>query len=368
MQKIILGSVLKPVDDTRVYEKFGLSLAKRKNTEIIIFGTNTNDVAFEDIQENIRFESYDSSKKSSRILVSRLFLSLLKKEKPNYIIVHTIELLPIILWYKITHPKVKLCYDMLENYPLNFTAQQYHSTWYKTILSQVASWTEKLSYPFLDKIFVAEKAYTFEKKIPLKKTVILENKYAPILSDRYFKKNNEDLTITLCGSLTAIFGVYGFLKFVENASSCNNRLKFKIIGKAHEQDVIDRINLFGKTHNIELIGIHQFVPHKKIIKEMLNSDFIALPYPDNDSTKNCIPTKMYECLALGIPMLIQHNKIWKEITTPLKAALYIDFNTEKNFDDLYLKMTQLKAYPKGPHVEAYWINEERKLLNSLKFD
>ncbi|KXX69070.1 glycosyltransferase [Flammeovirga sp. SJP92] len=366
MQKIILASVLKPVDDTRVYEKFGKSLAKLDNTEIIIFGTKSNDTSLYYLEKNIQFEPYDINEKSSRRSAGRLFYALLKKVKPQHIIIHTIELLPYLIWYKINHRPVRIYYDILENYPLNFKAQSYYSSFTKHLLSIGAAIIEQLSYPFLDHIMVAEKTYLKEKFLPMAKTEVLENKYVSIVESKSDKNRNYKL-ITYCGTLTKAFGALEFLKFIDAISSCKNRLKYKfrIIGKAYESDVIQQIYNHAKIYDIEIIGITEFVPHLKIIEAMQDSDFVALPYPTNPSTQNCIPTKMCECMALGIPMIIQENSFWKSIVTPYQAGIFLDFNSF-NYTELEDKIIHLNPYPNGYNKNALWKTEEHKLFKIIK--
>ncbi|NME69837.1 glycosyltransferase [Flammeovirga aprica] len=363
MRKIVLASVLKPVDDTRVYEKFGKSLAKLEDTEVIIFGTQSNDASLYKLEKNVRFEPYDINEKSTRSNVGRLFHALLKKEQPESVIIHTIELLPFLVWYKITNKNAGIYYDILENYPLNFTAQSYYSNTFKYLLAFGANAIEKLSFPFIDYIFSAEKTYLEEKSLPKDKTIVLENKYVPILP-KIEKVKSETVHIIFCGTLSKAFGVMEFLNFVANIGSCKSQLniKFKIIGKAYEEDVIKRIEKYAEKYSIETVGITAFVPHLTIIKAMQEADFVALPYPSNPSTQHCIPTKMYECMAMGIPMLIQNNPFWERITTPYQAGVFMDFNS-CNIQELIDRIKVFEAYKNGINKNALWKTEEQKLLN-----
>lgn len=368
MQKIILASTLKPVDDTRIYEKFGKSLAKIKNTEVVIFGTESNNTLPYKLEQNIRFEPYVLNKESTRLKMSRLFYYLLKKEQPDLIIIHTIELLPVLLFYKLKNKGVKIFYDILENYPLNFKSQGYYTGIKSLLFSKSAYLIEQIAFPFLTHSFLAEIIYLKEKKLDIKKVTVLENKFVPI-SPQMNRKNSihNEVTITMCGTLTKIFGVIQFIEFIENLSSCNNSINyhFKIIGKAYEKDIIDLIRNKEKEFNIECTGIESFVSHSEIIKVMNQSDFVALPYPTNDSTKNCIPTKMFECMALGIPMIIQNNPFWKTIVNPYAGGVFIDFETFEvlNFEE---QLLNLKPYPNGINKNALWKTEEHKLLSLLE--
>ncbi|MBB6460670.1 glycosyltransferase [Flammeovirga kamogawensis] len=309
-------------------------------------------------------------KKPTRITTSRLFLSLINEIKPDILIVHTIELLPALLYYKFYNRKVKIVYDMLENYPFNFRYQQFRSPLKSKILSTLSNLIEKVSYPFLSYIFLAEKTYLKEKKLPLSKSVILENKYSPI--HHFTKKKKEEfntISFVFCGSLTKIFGVVEVIKWFSGLSSCNSILNYKltIIGKAYESDVIQALDKFAQNNKlVQCIGVKEFVPHEDIIREMFSCDFVLLPYPENQCTTNCIPTKLYECLALGVPMITQENLLWKKVCKESNGSLFIDFKQPIEIKSFEQKIKSFTPYPNGIDQKAFWYSEEKKLLNIIE--
>lgn len=90
--KIVIASVLKPVDDVRNYEKIAISLATNENYAITILGTEGNSLS-----ENSRivFNSWGKFKRLSlqRLIIQRIFWEKLTQEKPGLIICTTFELL-----------------------------------------------------------------------------------------------------------------------------------------------------------------------------------------------------------------------------------------------------------------------------------
>ncbi len=111
--KILLASVLKTVDDTRMYEKIGMALAKIDKAEIHIVGFASNNVSSYD---NIEFHGIFNFNRLSpkRLLASWKLWRLLLKLKPEVIIVNTHELLIVITLYRILFG-CKLLYDIPEN-------------------------------------------------------------------------------------------------------------------------------------------------------------------------------------------------------------------------------------------------------------
>jgi hypothetical protein len=74
---------------------------------------------------------------------------------------------------------------------------------------------------------------------------------------------------------------------------------------------------------------------------MLQSHAVLLPYKSNKSTENRIPTKVFECLSLGIPMIANECQIWSEIIKDLNAGLCIDFENY-NFEIFNLSSHKIK--------------------------
>ncbi|ANQ48452.1 glycosyltransferase family 4 protein [Flammeovirga sp. MY04] len=364
--KVVLGSVLKPVNDSRVYKKIGKSLAKLASSEILIVGTDIKDATPE--EGNIKFYPIFKEKKKvvHRLVANNHFFRFLKKHQPGIIIIHTIELIPSIILFKYLHPEVKIIYDILENYPLNFTEQRYHKKYLSPILSFAAQRIENLCFKYVDHLFVAEKTYFEEKKLPINKATILENKYGGEIELRSFQPGK--IHFLMCGSITKIFGAHHFLDFIDAVNKLKiEKYSFSIIGKAYEKDIIERIRIAElKYQNVSAIGIEEFVSHDLIIEKMLEANFVCLPYPYNKSTKGCIPTKMYECLALKIPMIINPNPLWENITNPQNAALYHDFTSDK-VTDLLKKLDSYVGYKNSPdQIDPLWKSEEEKLLKVIQ--
>ena len=92
-RRIVLASVLKPVDDTRMYEKIGVSLADRGNYEVYIIG-------YPSLHRYIESTSihFLPLKPFQRLSLQRLLapFKILKKTiqvQPDLLIVNTHELL-----------------------------------------------------------------------------------------------------------------------------------------------------------------------------------------------------------------------------------------------------------------------------------
>src|SRR5690606_5858672 len=123
--KTVIASVLKPVDDTRMYEKFGLSLQQTYRYEVNIIGfISKNPPEDRDIGFYQIFNFSNSS--CMRIFSSFRFEKYLFKIAPSLLIVTTFALLPIAILYKLFNHSTQLVYDVTEIYALNFETNRQH--------------------------------------------------------------------------------------------------------------------------------------------------------------------------------------------------------------------------------------------------
>ena len=92
--RILIASVLKPVNDTRMFEKVGQSLAKLSETEIHIAGFKAKNLSN---ASGIYFHPIFSFNRISfgRIQAQWNYYKLLLQLKPEVIIPNTFELLPV---------------------------------------------------------------------------------------------------------------------------------------------------------------------------------------------------------------------------------------------------------------------------------
>ena len=116
--KIVLASILKPVDDTRMYEKVGISLSQTKKYAINIIGFWTK----KKLKTNEAFTIFPAFSFERlafrRLLAPWMCLKKYIKVKPKLIIFNTHELLIVTIIYKIIFGG-KIIYDVQENYYRN---------------------------------------------------------------------------------------------------------------------------------------------------------------------------------------------------------------------------------------------------------
>ena len=116
-KKIVIASVLKPIDDVRAYWKLSQSIAKTNKYEVNIIGNVSKK---EPSYENIKFHSHPirGSQWIKRWFLRLKIMFKVLRIKPDILIITTHELITVSLLARLLiHCKV--VYDVQENYYLN---------------------------------------------------------------------------------------------------------------------------------------------------------------------------------------------------------------------------------------------------------
>ena len=105
------------------------------------------------------------------------------------------------------------------------------------------------------------------------------------------------------------------------------------------------------------------VPHLEILGAIQKADFGIIAYPPNSSTENTIPTKLFEYLGYGLPILLIDHAPWVERCRPFSAA--IPFHPD-NLDagGILYAMEHHKFYSEAPN-DVFWESEEVQLLQTI---
>ncbi|SFE90309.1 Glycosyltransferase involved in cell wall bisynthesis [Thermoflexibacter ruber] len=389
MKKIAIASVLKPVDDVRMYEKFALSIAKLfpNGYEIHILGAASSKVSDFQSIDNIffypiaRFDRLDNK----RWKYSQVFLQYILKIKPDLLIINSPELLLPSLFVKL-YLKTPIIYDVRENYFRNIWYQPTYPFFLRFPLAIFVRALEYVSRLWIDFYLLAEKNYEKEFSFSKGKSQVIENKYKRLMTNdellisNQLTTNNKQLTSNIqhlisstkhltflyTGTISYTYGTHRAIEFIEKIREylpdsqlivkgfCSDK-KYRAL---LEKEVIDSKFIHLEISNVPL-------NHQEIINAFAKADIALLPYLPNKSTENCIPAKLYEYIAHQVPMIVQFNPLWQEVCHPCNAALFIDF---KQFDieRLVKDLGSFSFYSEGSTAFVWWENEEAKLRQVIE--
>lgn len=353
---IVIGSVLKPVDDVRNYRKLARSIANQEDTEVLVCGFAGNSIPAE---KNISFAPlYHFGRLSAqRLFAPVLFLKFLLKHQPSSVIVCTHELLWAGVLYKL-FSSASLTYDVQENYYLNILYSGNFSGIIKYPVALYVRCKEMFCSLFINRYILAESCYASELSFVKNRYEIKENK--PLKEDFPKPKGSTQhlasktaYKLIYSGTIAESYGIFQALSFTEKLIKNGVNCQLSIVGFCPDAVLLEKLKkmISGKAY-VQLITDTKPISHQLIVEQLTDSDIALLPYIPNKATRNRIPTKLYECIALQLPVLITENEVWGKIITQKKAGKSIDFNNFSKED--WHTFIQSDFYPEAIKEEDFW--------------
>lgn len=382
MKKIAIASVLKPVDDVRMYEKFALSISKyfADECQIHILGAASSKISDFQSIGNIFFcpTALFDRLDNKRWKYGQVFLQHIVKIKPNLLIINSPELLLPSLFAKF-YLKIPIIYDVRENYLRNIWYQPTYPFLLRFPLAIFVRTLEYVSRLWIDFYLLAEKNYEKEFSFSKGKSQVIENKYKRLITNeellisnqlttnnKQLTSNTRHLTFLYTGTVSYAYGTHRAIQFIKQVREYLPHSQLIVKGFCSDRKY--KALLEKEAINIDFIRLEiSDVPinHQEIINAFAEADVALLPYLPNKSTENCIPAKIYEYIAHQVPMIVQHNSLWQEVCYSCKAALFIDFeqfDVEKLVEDL----GSFAFYSAGNTDFVWWENEEAKLKQVIE--
>lgn len=360
--KILIASVLKPINDPRMYEKFGKSLSLLKDSHIHILGN----LGAEPKGSNFTFYPIFSEKRFSfsRFLSSFYFTKKYIQVKPTVTIIQTHEFLLVMCLCKILFGG-KYLYDIQENYSKNLLFTNAFPVGIRQILAAWVRCKEWVTSLFIDGYILAEKTYESQLSfIQHHPTLVLENTCFRPASVEYkivqFEENKK-MKFLYSGTIHSSYGIFDavnwfveFLKIYPNA-------QLTILGSGKSTSEMTRLkSIVSKYPQIHFLGQEKSVAHNEIISAIKTHDFGLMPYPFSEHTFDKMPTKFFEYIVYRLPILIQQNPNWEPTLEKFNAGISIDFKKTPN--EKFVQEITKRTYFNNENLDAL-IWDDKKLTS-----
>lgn len=360
-RRIAIASTLKPVDDTRLFEKLGQSLALLENGEVFIIGFPSRR---QPTHAHITFLPLRPFK---RLSLARWWSPLkihqkIREVKPELLIVNTHELLIVALANRIFFG-TRIVYDIQENYYRNIIWTTAFPVWLRYPLAGWVRLKEKLLAPFFDGLFLAEKCYQHELSFA-RKGWVLENKCK--LPEGFVRTPDANrCQLLFTGTIAESTGIFQAIEWADQLHAVDKNVSLKIVGYCAQRAVLDKVrSLIQARPFIELVGGDVLVPHDRVMKAIQEANFGIIFYPHSPHTENRVPTKLYEYLAAQLPVLAQPAATWSQRILQNKAGVLVDFHITT--PEQLLHQMKSGAFYGTPTSDFEWRSEELKLQQAVK--
>ncbi len=356
-KKILIASVLKPVDDNRLYHKIALGLAPHYEVHLIGYEGHTLNSAYQNIHLHGAFR-FGRTSLVRWTAIPRL-IKCLNEIKPDFLIISAVELLPIVFYLKIKAnklKKIKIIYDIQEDYFKNIISQNVYPGLLKPILATFLRLLEKKTAKYISLYVLAEKNYkddiAFLKTAPSGSVIVLENKLPNSIGTSKKEinisyKEKTELKILIYGNISENYGTEKAILIINqlNLIQTDCIYTLTIVGNCFIEKYLEKLTELASIYKYIHLNIkNKPIKYELVLDYLKQSDIVLMPYQINESNKDRIPTKFYECLAFHKPMLISLNSYWKSFLEPHQCSIFYNLDN-LNFFKLHIQIRESIFYP-----------------------
>jgi glycogen(starch) synthase len=368
--------------------KFAETILQRLDLRVHVAGRDTGDdlpfALVADFPRIIHNRIFWSSRLSlGRLAAQWRYWCLLRtlRPAPALVVVHAPELLPLTLLWQYLGRGRQFIYDIQENYALNIRSQGVYPAGLRELLAGVLRQFEALAARRAAAVVLAEASYAdelpFLAELPSDRVLLLENKYQPQPGEvlprtaHPLPLRTEPLRLLFSGTLSELNGVHEAIALARHLQhTWPGGVRLTIIGFCQQPTLLAELQHLAETEAswFTLIGGAALVPHAQVVAEMRRSHLGLLPYRPHPSTERCRPTKLFEYLAHGLPVLVPPNPLWTEPVQAYQAGLVVDFaQPQATASQVVATLPTAAFYPAGPPTgEVLWEGEGKKLGHLLE--
>ncbi|MFN3840247.1 MAG: hypothetical protein ACK4RF_06025 [Cyclobacteriaceae bacterium] len=342
-------------------EKLGTTLAGMPDVEVHCIGFPVTGLY--DNTPTLQLHAH-SAKPFSRISVGRIvapfrvFVKILQL-KPSILFITTHELLWVALLSKLI-TRCKIIYDVQENYFYNILYTNAFPILLRPPLALYVRCKEILSKPFVNYFILAEKSYATEMPFA-RPCIVAENKLPFRIARTYKHKPSAEIChLVFSGTLAETTGVTEAIDLAEKLHEHNPSITLTLIGNCPSKRFLSKLHQrIAACPFIRFnAGVYP-IAHHLILEALSKADAGIIIYPPNPATAGSIPTKLYEYLALHVPVIIRHNEPSHQLVKQLNAGVVL---TESHTPKMII--TELKScnHPNKEPV-IYWESVENELIH-----
>jgi len=363
-------SCLHSCNDVRVSVKQAASLAKIYDVQLHAVGdykfAKKNGVKLYGLPKYQKI--YLRPANWGRLLVRAL------KAKASIYHFHDPELIPVGLILRILGRKV--IYDVHEDYADAIMHKTWLPGWTRKLTSKVFNFIEKKSASFFSAVVLAELGYRDNfKKIKTIKEYILNYPLYSVNKIERPSHNQTPVNLIYAGTISDIRGAVEMVEALrilrDEAINVHLYLVGPITQPSLQVKLNELIDAYGLHDHITMTGL---VPHARVYEYYRFADIgLGLLNPVDNFLKS-LATKIFEYMAVSLPMVVSDFPNWKQLLAEVKAGVTAnpldptDIAAQIRYliNNPQIRISMGNAGRKAYEKRFNWLTEEKKLLGLYK--
>lgn len=318
MNKVLILTMVHPVFDTRVFHKQAKSLAGAGYEVNIIAQHDKSEVV-----DGIRIMAIPKHRNRFARFLTGPFAVLRKalSVKADYYHVHDPELLPLAVLLKIVTRKT-IIFDVHENIGKQILNKQWIPKALRGIVARGYITFEKLALRFVDTVIIAEDSYlsNYSSK---KNTVPIRNYPLVAYTEKTpLMESNGSPSLVYVGGVSKIRGA---LEVVEalNLLGKDIDIRTSFVGPVRPSEFRKELDEAIEKYalNVSLTGRKSY---SEVWDHIVSADIGLCILQPNPNYIESLPTKLFEYMAAGKPVISSNFPLWREIVETHDCGISVD--------------------------------------------
>jgi len=356
--RVVLASLLNPPLHARLFYKQAQTL-QQAGYGVTVIGMNNTPEKAEFLQDGahcIGLPYFNRTDFLARYKRRKEIESLILSLNPDIVHIHTPELLPVCPVLK--KNKVKIVYDVHENYRKNIQNADYYPFYLKPLVLKYLAYCERFAKKYADAVIYAENAYQNYLNFNSEKVFYVLNAYQPVEPAKEFllsfNPDEYELILLYTGTIAKEWGI---LNAIQTWKNLQKRYKTALVVAG--SGVFKQI---PAHKDIYVYPAENYLPYPHIVRVLeemskINQKVFGLMlYEPLPNIMECLPTKWFEFMYYRIPVLYTNSEYWNTLNASL------NFGIPHISTDTIVLPLQYYSLPDENYQEYTWQKQAKNLL------
>ena len=298
--------------DPRIFYKECISLQRAGYDVSLIAADNESNV----IKDGIKIINVGrkSQKRLYRVFISTFMVfKIARKLNADIYHFHDPELIPYMFILKIMGKKI--IYDVHEDYFSSIRQKEYIPHILRLFISRIYFIVDRLFTKRFN-IILAEKCY----KYMYPDGVFVLN--YPRAEHFNFERKNLGNKLIYTGNVTEKRGAFIYAEILKRIETVD----IYLIGRCSKNLADKLFNIVNGSKRLVIKGVNSYIDYKVILESYRDESLLAglILFPEEGAYKGREPTKIFEYMAAGLPVICSNFPAWENIVKEHNCGICVD--------------------------------------------